>query len=146
MSSFQVILREGIVGGFAGPIVNQVVDIKGDSSGAMIMHATLKPDTKADYHTQAGGASAEELSDFLDRLKAQLKELPTEDPVGSEDIYGEDVSLSFFSDEFQWSNGGPEGCTQGESNKKATPEQKEKFKELVKLVKNVGQQYAVTAQ
>lgn len=41
--------------------------------------------------------------------------------------------------------GGPEGCSQGESQVQASPEQKEKFKELVNLVKGLGQQYAVTA-
>lgn len=35
----------------------QVVDIKGDNSGATVMHATLKPESKNDYHTQSGGAS-----------------------------------------------------------------------------------------
>lgn len=45
------------------------------------------------------------------------------------------------------SAGGPEGCSQGgESSVKATPEQVEKFKELVDVVKGLGQQYAVTAQ
>lgn len=42
--------------------------------------------------------------------------------------------------------GGPEGCSQGESNTQATPEQKEKFKELVDIVKGLGQQYAIAAQ
>ncbi|KAL9540174.1 hypothetical protein PS6_010884 [Mucor atramentarius] len=145
MAQFQVVLREGIVGGFAGPTVKQVVDIKGDNNGATVMHATLKPESKNDYHTQSGGASIEELSSLLDTLKQQLQELPTEQPIGSQDIYGQDISLSFFSDDFQWSNGGPEGCSQGESQVQATPEQKEKFKELVNMVKGLGQQYAVTA-
>jgi hypothetical protein len=38
-------------------------------------------------------------------LKSQLSSLPTEQPVGSEDIYGQDISISFFTDDFQWSNG-----------------------------------------
>lgn len=42
--------------------------------------------------------------------------------------------------------GGEGGCSQGESSVQATPEQKEKFKELVDIVKGLGQQYAVTAQ
>ncbi|KAG2203529.1 hypothetical protein INT46_011434 [Mucor plumbeus] len=145
MAQFQVVLREGVVGGFVGPTLRQMVDIKGDNSGATIMQATLKPESKNDYHTLAGGASIEEVSSLLDTLKQQLQSLPTEEPVGSEDIYGQDISLSFFSDDFQWSNGGPDGCAQGESQTQATPEQKEKFKELVNLVKGLGQQYAVTA-
>lgn len=42
--------------------------------------------------------------------------------------------------------GGPEGCTQGESKQQASPEQKEKFKELVSVVKGLGEQYAITVQ
>jgi hypothetical protein len=38
-------------------------------------------------------------------LKEKLSELPTEEPVGSEDIYGQDIGLMFFTDDFQWSNG-----------------------------------------
>ncbi|KAI9356076.1 hypothetical protein BD770DRAFT_323448 [Pilaira anomala] len=144
--SFQVVLREGITGGFAGPTIKQVVDIKGDNSGATIMQATLKPESKSDYHTQSGGVSAEQVNNILELLKQELQNLPTEQPVGSADIYGQDVSLSFFTDDFQWSNGGPEGCSQGESEQQATPEQKEKFKELVDLVKGLGEQYAITVQ
>lgn len=54
--------------------------------------------------TQRFGYS-EQLSSLLDTLKQQLQFLPTEEPVGSQDIYGQDISLSFFSDDFQWSNG-----------------------------------------
>jgi hypothetical protein len=40
--------------------------------------------------------------------------------------------------------GGPEGCSQqGESGIKPTLEQKDKFKQLVELVSNVGQKYAL---
>ncbi|KAI9473751.1 MAG: hypothetical protein EXX96DRAFT_487566 [Benjaminiella poitrasii] len=140
--AFQVVLREGIVGGFAGPTIKHVVDIKGDDTGATIMQASLKPESKTDYHTQSGGASIEQIASILDTLKQQLQTLPTEEPTGSEDIYGQDISLSFFSDDFQWSNGGSEGCSQGESAVKATPEEKEKFKELVNLVKGLGREYA----
>ncbi|KAG0744925.1 hypothetical protein G6F57_008902 [Rhizopus arrhizus] len=143
--SFQIILREGITGGFAGPVVKQVVDIKGDSTGASIMQSTLKANSKTDYHTLAGSASIDDLSYLLQLLKSQLSSLPTEQPVGSEDIYGQDISISFFTDNFQWSNGGPEGCSQGgKSSVKATSEDKEKFKELVSLLKGIGEQFAIS--
>jgi hypothetical protein len=38
-------------------------------------------------------------------LHSQLKQLPLENPIGSDDIYGRDISLGFFTDEFQWQNG-----------------------------------------
>ncbi|RCH78018.1 hypothetical protein CU098_007308, partial [Rhizopus stolonifer] len=55
--SFQIVLREGITGGFVGPVIKQAVEINGDPSGVNVMHSTLKPDTKADYNTLSGGAS-----------------------------------------------------------------------------------------
>lgn len=41
--------------------------------------------------------------------------------------------------------GGPEGCSQGgKSSVKATSEDKEKFKELVSLLKGIGEQFAIS--
>ncbi|CAO3668548.1 unnamed protein product [Rhizopus stolonifer] len=140
--SFQIVLREGITGGFVGPVIKQAVEINGDPSGVNVMHSTLKPDTRADYNTLSGGASFEEVSSLFGLLKDQLSRLPTEQPVGSQDIYGQDISITFLTEDFQWSNGGPEGCSQGESSVQATPEQKEIFKELVSLIKGIGQQFA----
>ncbi|KAI9255727.1 hypothetical protein BDA99DRAFT_517494 [Phascolomyces articulosus] len=145
-SQFQLILREGITGGFAGPTVKKVIEIKGDSSsGATLLHANLQPGTKADYVTQTGSVSTEQLTTLLSTVKEQLQSLPTEDPIGSEDIYGLDTSILFFADGFQWGNGGPEGCTGGESTKQATPEQKQIFATLVELISTFGTQYATTA-
>ncbi|KAI8341002.1 hypothetical protein EDC96DRAFT_522830 [Choanephora cucurbitarum] len=144
--SFQVMLREGIVGGFAGPTVKQMIQIQGDHTGALIQQHTLKPESKTDFSVQSGGLATEQVSGILDEIKKQLQELPTEQPPGSEDIYGQDISLGFMSDDFQWINGGPEGCSNGTSEVQPTPEQKEKFKELVELVKGLGQQYAIQHQ
>ena len=48
---------------------------------------------------------SDQVSGILDAIKKQLQELPTEQPPGSEDIYGQDISLGFMSDDFQWING-----------------------------------------
>ncbi|KAI9278033.1 hypothetical protein BY458DRAFT_503580 [Sporodiniella umbellata] len=144
--SYQIVLREGITGGFVGPVIKQAVEIKGDHTGASVMHSTLKPDSKADYNTLAGDAPAKDITQLVELLRGQLSELPTEKPIGSQDIYGQDISLTFLSEDFQWSNGGPEGCSQGESSVQATQEQKDRFKELVSLVKGTGQQFAVSSQ
>ncbi|KAI8886730.1 hypothetical protein K501DRAFT_321740 [Backusella circina FSU 941] len=145
--SFQIALREGLVGGFVGPTIRQYVQVQGDSSGASITQSTLKPGSQNDYSTFAGGASTEDLSSVLELLKEKLRGLPTEDPVGSEDIYGEDIALAFMSDDLEWVNGGPQGCSgSGTSNVQATQEQKETFKSIVEIVRGLGQQYAVTAQ
>jgi hypothetical protein len=48
------------------------------------------------------------ISDQVQSLAASLKkalaQLPTEQPPGSEDIYGLDTGISFMSDDFQWQN------------------------------------------
>ena len=48
---------------------------------------------------------SEDLSSIIQLLKEKLSDLPTEEPIGSEDIYGQDIGLMFFTDYFQWSNG-----------------------------------------
>ncbi|KAI8149526.1 hypothetical protein BJV82DRAFT_662822 [Fennellomyces sp. T-0311] len=142
-TEFQLILREGITGGFAPPTVRKHIEIKGDSaSGATLLHANLQPGSKTDYVTQTGAVSTEQIFILLQTVKAQLQELPTEDPVGSEDIYGLDTSILFYADGFQWGNGGREGCVGGESTRQATDEQKQTFAALVELISNFGAQHA----
>ncbi|KAI7864684.1 hypothetical protein BDF14DRAFT_1884113 [Spinellus fusiger] len=143
---FQLILRQGITGGFVGPVTKQVVQVKGDASGASILHANLKSDSKTDYVTQTGVLSSTVIQEAMLQIKSQLKSLPVEEPVGSQDIYGLDTSIGFFSDDFQWQNGGPEGCGQDESSVQATPAQKEIFKALVALVIGLGDQHALNVQ
>ncbi|CAO3629218.1 unnamed protein product [Cunninghamella blakesleeana] len=146
---FQIVVREGITGGFVGPTIKRAVQIDGDESqGASIQVSDLKAGTKADYNTLGGdlmGKNKAFLSSFIPEIKDLLKTLPIEEPAGSEDIYGLDTSITFFSDDFNWQNGGPGGCGHGKSSTQATEEQKEKFKALVDLIYSTGQQFAVTA-
>ena len=60
-----------------------------------------------------------------------------ESPPGSEDIYGQDTSIAFGSEELQWHNGGPQGCGGGNSSEKATVEQKERFKRAVEIIEHL---------
>ncbi|CAO3690147.1 unnamed protein product [Umbelopsis ramanniana] len=110
---FKVFLREGIVGGFAGPTVKQVIEISGDHNGAVIAHSTLKA---------------------------------AKNPIGNDDIYGRDISLGFFTDEFQWQNGDPEGCNRSPSSTQATEQQMAVFNEPVERVLNVSQKFAIKKQ
>ncbi|CAO3586900.1 unnamed protein product [Absidia cylindrospora] len=143
---FQIVLREGITGGFVGPTVKQAVEIRGDNSGAIISHANLKPSSKTDYVTQVGQLTGDEANALINTLGEQLSQLPTEEPVGSEDIYGFDTSITFLAENFQWQNGGPEGCTRNPSSVQASPEQKQKFQELTQSLINLGQQYAIQSE
>ncbi|CAO3646919.1 unnamed protein product [Cunninghamella echinulata] len=143
---FQIVLREGITGGFVGPTVKQAVEIRGDETGASIVHSNLKPSTKADYTTQVGTLSTEQVQTLVTGIQDQLQQLPVEEPLGSEDIYGLDTSIAFFSDDFQWQNGGPEGCGHGSSSKQPSEEQKQQFQEIVNSLLGLGKQYAIQAQ
>ncbi|KAF7731225.1 hypothetical protein EC973_000641 [Apophysomyces ossiformis] len=146
MATYQVIIREGITGGFVGPTVKQMVEIRGNDTDASIRQSTLKPESKTDYTTMGGSIPSQQVQEVLAKLKEQLQQLPLEEPAGSEDIYGQDISIGYFSEDFQWQNGGPEGCVRGTSSRQATPEQKEIFKSLVETLRGLGQQYAVQLQ
>jgi hypothetical protein len=74
---------------------------------------------------------------LVEELHGILKELPTEHPPGSEDIYGLDTSIMWQDDVLQWQNGGPQGCGGGSSMVQATKEQKEKFKRAVAIVEEL---------
>ncbi|KAF7364364.1 hypothetical protein MSAN_01096800 [Mycena sanguinolenta] len=70
----------------------------------------------------------------ISELHAVLKTLPLEDSSDSEDTYGMDVGIIWGSDDLEWCNSGPAGCTGGKSMVQATPEEKEKLKRAVEIV------------
>jgi hypothetical protein len=72
---------------------------------------------------------------LVDELHSILKEIPTEDPPGSEDIYKMDTSIAWGSEDLMWVNGGPSGCVRGTSQKQPTIEDERKFKRAVEIVK-----------
>lgn len=71
---------------------------------------------------------------LVDELHDILKTLPTEQPPGSEDIYGLDTSIAWGSDDLMWMNGGPQGCGGGTSSVQASNEEKAKFRRAVDIV------------
>ncbi|KAJ6496386.1 hypothetical protein C8R45DRAFT_985802 [Mycena sanguinolenta] len=75
-----------------------------------------------------------EVSALVEELHAILKTLPLEDPRGSEDIYGLDTSIMWGSEDLEWCNGGPAGCSGGKSMVQASQEEKDKFKRAVEIV------------
>ncbi|KAJ4022730.1 hypothetical protein NW766_001777 [Fusarium irregulare] len=74
----------------------------------------------------------------IDELQSILMELPTEQPSGSEDIYGLDTSITWQSDDLEWMNGGHQGCGGGESFVTVGEEQKKKFKRAVEIVYEIS--------
>ncbi len=90
--------------------------------------------------TQSTGPREKALSEgdsekLITELQDILKDLPTESPPGSEDIYGENTVIFWGSDDLQWKNGGPSEGGSGKSEVQATSEQKEKFKRAVEIIK-----------
>ena len=78
--------------------------------------------------------SVDDHTALIDELHSILKEIPTEFPPGSEDIYGLDTSIAWGSEDLQWYNGGPSGCGGGHSETQASAEDKKKFKRAVEIV------------
>lgn len=73
---------------------------------------------------------------LVGELQSILKTIPTENPRGSEDIYGLDTSIMWGSDDFVWENAGAQGCG-GSSTVKATDEDKAKFKKALEIAEKL---------
>ena len=64
---------------------------------------------------------------LIEELQSILKSIP-----GGQDIYGLDIGIVWGSKDLEWQNVGSDGCG-GESNVKATDEQKKKFKRALEI-------------
>nr|CAG8467836.1 5967_t:CDS:2 [Entrophospora candida]CAG8482481.1 14443_t:CDS:2 [Entrophospora candida] len=133
MSSFRIVLVEGIRGGFKPPTVRRRIEINGDENGGVVNDSALVNRE----------LKSKQVKEFSNDVRENLSKLPTESDRASEDIYGFDTSITFQSEGFEWRNGCAEGCIQSISEVKPTAEQKAAFKALIEKVKSLGQQYAV---
>ncbi|KAG8741373.1 hypothetical protein FRC10_002938 [Ceratobasidium sp. 414] len=142
---FFVRIQHGIAGGFAPPNPSAIHSLarSSDNPGNLVIQSMVRPDgtpklsSAADKHLPVDGHSH-----LVDELHSILKELPTEQPPGSQDIYGLDTSIMWGSEDLEWVNGGPAGCGGGNSVVQATPEQKAKFKRAVDIVTELTQKGA----
>ncbi|KAH9919234.1 uncharacterized protein B0H18DRAFT_1086703 [Fomitopsis serialis] len=106
-TEFSLRLQHGITGGIAPPTPSAIYTI------------TRTPSQPSWNITAAVRATT-----LVGELYDILKSIPTEQPPGSEDIYGLDTSIAFGSDDLMWMNGGPAGCGTGTSTVQATAEDK----------------------
>lgn len=130
----------GIVGGFAPPIPDAIYSLsKSSDQPHLLVTAAVRPDGTPEVQEAAPKQldHGEDISKLVEELVTILKDLPTEQPPGSQDIYGLNTSIVFGSDELQWVNGGPEGCSGGTSTVQPTEEQKEQFKRAVEIVEQI---------
>jgi len=149
LPGFSVRLQHGIQGGFAPPTPDAIhnLDYAGEIGAASAtgddhpvisvtssvrQHGTPDLPDAVPKNLVVPAESVEEKA--IHELRDIIKELPREDPPGSEDIYGLDTSIAWFSDDFMWVNGGPQGCGFDPSTVKASDEHKEKFKRAVAIV------------
>ncbi|KAJ4463899.1 hypothetical protein C8R41DRAFT_898733 [Lentinula lateritia] len=133
-SEYSLRLQKGITGGFAPPTPSFIATItRPVDSDSLNITSASRPDGTPDLQSFAPKTLALGL---IDELHGILKELPTEEPRGSEDIYGLDTSIFWGSDDLQWMNGGMGGVTgqPGSSTVQPTPEQKAQFKRAVEIV------------
>lgn len=77
------------------------------------------------------------VANLVEELEDILKYLPTEDPPGSEDIYGFDTSITWGSAEVEGANGGPQGVSGGTSNVQASKDQKAKSQRAIEIMKEI---------
>jgi hypothetical protein len=138
--AFLISLFLGITGGFAPPTPNAIYTVTRpkDHSTLNITCAERPTGTPSLQDlapkSRPHDADAEKL---VEELHGILKQLPTEVPMGSEDIYGMDTSIAWGSDDLMWCNGGPAGCGGGKSSVQPTQEQKKSFRRAVEIVEEL---------
>lgn len=118
----------GIVGGFA-PREPTAVKSVAYTPDTNILQISSSPSADFTSATVQKDGSVDEL---VNELKSILKKLPTENPPGSEDIYGMDTSIMWGSDDLEWTNTCGQGCG-GHSSVQATDEEKAKFKKALEI-------------
>ncbi|KAK0109840.1 hypothetical protein ONS95_002511 [Cadophora gregata] len=139
-TEFSIRLQVGITGGFAPPSPSAIHTIsRSSSSPTMDINSQQRAEGSHDLRPQPTKTlPVQTHSENLDYIYNTLKELPVEDPPGSEDIYGLDTGVNWNGEGLKWSNGGPEGCGSDFSNVQAGKGEKEKFGEVVKLILEIA--------
>lgn len=126
------------MGGFAPPTPNLLVVIDGSDNELKISVAKRETGTADLAPASPSTVALADYEAIINELHGILKELPTEQPPGSEDIYGLDASIAWQSDDLEWWNGGPQGCGGGESFVTVGEEQKKKFKRAVEIIEDIS--------
>ncbi|RGP66715.1 hypothetical protein FSPOR_6455 [Fusarium sporotrichioides] len=134
-SEFFIRLQKGITGGFAPPTLSLIISMQVNGDDLQI---SINRNTVGDMSEESRTVAIVDHEDTIDKLGEILHELPTEDPPGSEDIYGLDTGIAWGSEDLEWWNGGPNGVGGGQSSVQPTPEQKNKFKRAVEIVYKIA--------
>ncbi|EPQ50307.1 hypothetical protein GLOTRDRAFT_82427 [Gloeophyllum trabeum ATCC 11539] len=142
-TEFSLRLQHGITGGFAPPTPDAIhtITLSAHNPSSLFIQSAVRPPGQptlqqplAPKSLALSSSAPSNTEALLDELHAILKDLPTEQPPGSEDIYGLDTSIAWGSADLEWCNGGPQGCGGGHSEVQPTDEQKAKFRRAVDIV------------
>jgi len=117
----------GVTGGFAPSAPTDVKTVTFTPQ-----EKTLQITSSPSDPTPTSAEKDEAADALIKELQSILKSIPTEEPRGSEDIYGLGIGIMWGSDDFVWQNVGPEGCG-GKSDVQATDEDKKKFKRALEI-------------
>jgi hypothetical protein len=137
----------GITGGFAPPKPSEihVLTLSTDRPNILAVDSQYRADgssslqsTNTEPKTVSLSENEANNKELIDELHDILKYLPTEKPPGSQDIYGMDTSIAWGSQDLEWHNGGPAGCSKGTSEVQATDEEKAKFKRAVEIIRSLA--------
>ncbi|KIY72713.1 hypothetical protein CYLTODRAFT_417715 [Cylindrobasidium torrendii FP15055 ss-10] len=140
-SEYSLRLQKGITGGFAPPTPNAIFTVTRPLNSAQLNVTSATRETGTRGLQDAVPKSIPHPEELMDELHTILKQIPTEQPPGSEDIYGLDTSIAYGADDFMWCNGGPQGCGGGKSEVQATEEDKAKFKRAVEIVHKLVEEH-----
>ncbi|KAB8217100.1 hypothetical protein BDV33DRAFT_177733 [Aspergillus novoparasiticus] len=139
-SGYTIRLQKGIQGGFAPPTPTAILILAKDADNSYItIYESIRPDDGAGMEDKPERTlnSSDEVEGLVTELYKILQDLPLEDPPGSEDIYGKDISISWSSDDFVWCNGGQQGCVGADSDVRPSETQRRKFTRAVDIVREL---------
>jgi hypothetical protein len=129
-------LVEGVVGGFMPAVPRKQILIEIDGPTVTIEKHLKSTDEKAvdGYLTTKATLETTKIKAEIDSFVSSVRVLPTEQPLGSQDIYQQDISIFVESDGFRWANVPNQGCDIQESTVKPTQAQKDQFKAIVQKI------------
>ncbi|KAI8057854.1 hypothetical protein BDF22DRAFT_739250 [Syncephalis plumigaleata] len=132
---FRLMVVEGIKGGFAPPKVRSAVEVEGDNSGAVIVHAT---EADGQLSNERRRLTAEEAQAFAKKIREDLSALPRQPDPPTQDWYDMDVGIEFSMDGFYWSNGASSGCGHVPHEEQLSINSKQQFGDVVQYLQELA--------
>ncbi|KAJ1564431.1 hypothetical protein HK096_008019 [Nowakowskiella sp. JEL0078] len=143
--SIKITLVDGVVGGFAPASPSSQINLIVKKNDSVNVKNYIRKDIVADQFRLLETPptfSSKEISAFATDIVSMFKDLPTEQPPGSSDIYGFNISINIDAPGFRWENRPNDGCVISESSIQPSEEQKKKFFEAAMKLKEIANTHA----